>query len=340
MNNKKKILVCGGDGFIGTYLCDELLKRGYNIVCVDNHSKYGPVIRPHHKNPNFDLIIGDVKNLETELKHSGRSCNFDYIICLAAKIGGIEFFNAYAADLMCENERIMASAFEFAKSIRNHLKRIIVISSSMVFESTEVFPTPETEINNCRIPLSVYGFQKLACEFWAKGYWKQYGIPYTIIRPFNCVGAYEDDAKDGKEIYSGNVKMMLSHVLPDLVNKCLKGQNPLHILGNGNQIRSYTNGKDIAQGICLSMESDKALNEDFNISTPDSTSVLELAEKVWNKINPDKPFEYSCDEPYEHDVLKRVPDVSKAKALLGFEAKISLDESIDEVIEYFRNKTS
>ena len=131
-----------------------------------------------------------------------------------------------------------------------------------------------------------------------------------------------------------------SHVLPDLIMKCLNGQEPLHILGNGNQIRHYTAAKDIARGIRLALESDKAINNDFNISTAESTTVLELAKKVWKQINPDKPFKYVCDEPYLHDVAKRIPDVTKAKELLGFEAKISLDESISEVLSYMRGKNN
>ena len=115
---------------------------------------------------------------------------------------------------------------------------------------------------------------------------------------------------------------MLSHVLPDLINKVLKGQNPLHILGEGNQVRCYTNGKDIATGIRLCLESEKAENEDFNISTPVATTVLELARVVWELINKDQQFAYTSDEPFEYDVQKRVPNVSKAKELLGFEAQI------------------
>ena len=82
----------------------------------------------------------------------------------------------------------------------------------------------------------------------------------------------------------------------------------------------------------------KALNNDFNISTARATTVKELAETIWKKINPDKPFNYVSDKPFDYDVQKRVPDVEKAKRLLGFEAEISLEDSIDEVIEYFKNE--
>ena len=86
------------------------------------------------------------------------------------------------------------------------------------------------------------------------------------------------------------------------------------------------------------MESEKAINNDYNISTPVATTVLELAEIIWKKINPNKPFRFKTEKPFEYDVQKRVPDVSKAKNELGFEAEISLEQSVDEVIAYMRNE--
>jgi len=110
----------------------------------------------------------------------------------------------------------------------------------------------------------------------------------------------------------------MSHVVPDLVQKVLKGQDPLHILGDGSQVRHYTYGADLAKGIVDAMESPAARNEDFNLSTPVSTTVLELARLIWHKINgPDKPLRYVSDEPYEHDVARRVPSTDKATRVLG-----------------------
>ena len=84
------------------------------------------------------------------------------------------------------------------------------------------------------------------------------------------------------------------------------------------------------------IKSKDAINNDFNISTSKETSVLELAELVWKNINPDMPFDYVCDDPFEYDVQKRIPDITKAKKILGFETKISLEESIKEVINYMK----
>ena len=206
----------------------------------------------------------------------------------------------------------------------------------MVFENATEWPTNESHLTECPPPSSTYGFQKLACEFFTKGAWEQYGLPFTIVRPFNCIGVGEEEAIGEHQMSSGNIKLTLSHVVPDLINKCLKGQDPLHILGEGDQIRHYTNGKDIARGIRICLESEKAKNQDFNISHSKSTTVLELAKLIWDRINPDKPFSYVSDPPFEYDVQKRIPLVKKAKEILGFEAKISLEDSLDEVISWMK----
>jgi nucleoside-diphosphate-sugar epimerase len=328
-----KVLVTGSQGFIGSYICNELLSHGYEVIGVDNYQKYGELARPHDSHPKFKLY--NLNILHPDFQSLVDSIGPDFIVAGAAMIGGISYFHKYAYDLMATNERILASTFDAAiRNMNNNLKRIIVLSSSMVFENTELYPTPETEVNIAPPPSSTYGFQKLASEYFAKGAWEQYKLPYTIVRPFNCVGVGEEKALGESEVTSGNIQLMLSHVLPDLINKIKSGQDPVHILGSGDQIRCYTNGRDIGKGIRYVIENENAVNEDFNISISTATSVLELAELVWNKLNPGKEFRYVSDDPFEYDVQKRIPDVSKAKELLGFEAEIGLSESIDEVIEY------
>ena len=148
----------------------------------------------------------------------------------------------------------------------------------MVFESADSWPSYEGQEREIPPPLSSYGFQKLAVEYFARAAYDQYGLPYTIVRPFNCVGIGEMRALGEVEVLSGNVKLAMSHVVPDLVQKVVKGQDPLHILGDGTQVRHYTYGGDLARGIVTAMEHPDALNDDFNLSTAESTTVLELAE--------------------------------------------------------------
>ncbi|HZL08166.1 MAG TPA: NAD-dependent epimerase/dehydratase family protein [Candidatus Dormibacteraeota bacterium] len=332
-----KIVWTGAAGFIAGYTIEELLNNGHEVVGIDNFSKYGKLEKSYDNHPKYTFIEGDAKDVELMKKASEDA---DIIVSGAAMIGGISYFHEYAYELMAENERITASAFDAAiwAFKEKKLKKIVVMSSSMVYESATVFPTPETAIMSSPPPISTYGFQKLACEYFARGGWEQHKLPYTIIRPFNCVGIGEKRALSDKDVYSGNVKLAMSHVVPDLVQKIVKGQDPLHILGEGNQVRHYTYGGDLARGIRLCIEKEEALNEDFNISTEQSTTVLELAELIWKKLNPDKPFRVTSDKPFEHDVQKRIPDTTKAKKILGYDATTTLDDMLDEVIPWIKEQ--
>ncbi len=331
-----RVLVTGAAGFICGYLIEELLSAGHEVVGLDNYSKYGRVSKSYDKHPNYRFVEGDAKDrgLLGDL-----AAEADQVVAAAAMIGGISYFHEFAYDLLAENERILASTFDAAIEAHKsgRLQRIVVISSSMVYESATVFPTPEGAQLVSPPPVSTYGFQKLAAEYFAKGASEQYGLPYTILRPFNCVGIGERRALRDSHVMSGNVQLALSHVVPDLVHKAIAGQDPLHILGDGTQVRHYTYGGDLARGIVRAMESPKAINDDFNLSTRTSTTVLELARAIWSKVHGSgRAFSYVSDSPFEHDVRRRIPDVRKAQAVLGFEATTTLDEMLDEVIPWIR----
>ena len=330
-----KILFTGSAGFIAGYTVEELLNAGHEVVGIDNYSKYGQLEKSYQHHPKYTFVEGDAKDVEL-MKKLASDC--DVIVAAAAMIGGISYFHEFAYDLIAENERITASTFDAAiwAFKEKKLKKIVVLSSSMVYESADVYPTPEGAELTSPPPLSTYGFQKLSTEYFARGGWEQFKLPYTIIRPFNCVGIGEKRALTDVEIYSGNVKLAMSHVVPDLIQKALKGQDPLHILGDGSQVRHYTYGGDLAKGIRMCIENEKALNNDFNISTQRSTTVLELAELIWKRVNPDKPFKYVSDDPFEYDVQKRVPDTSKAKKVLGYEANVQLETMLDEIVPWIK----
>jgi nucleoside-diphosphate-sugar epimerase len=331
----QKVLVTGSAGFIGGYVVEELLKRGYAVAGIDNYSKYGPVTKSYDSHPNYHFTEGDVR--DTALMEK-LLADCDHFIAGAALIGGISYFHTYAYDLLAQNERIIASSCDAAIAAKKNgspLQKVTYLSSSMVFESTDTWPSVEGDERKVAPPLSSYGFQKLAVEYFARAAWDQYKLPYTIVRPFNCVGIGESRALGDEEILSGNVKLAMSHVVPDLVQKVLKGQDPLHILGTGEQIRHYTYGGDLARGIVTAMEHADALNDDFNLSTPAGHSVTELAEVIWRKIKGENvPLTFTNDEAFEYDVQRRVPSTEKAKRVLGFEATTSLETMLDEVIPW------
>ena len=331
--DSQRVLVTGSAGFIGGYVVEELLSRGYCVVGIDNYSKYGKVVKSYDNHPDYTFYEDDVRNVPLMTKLLS---DCDHLIAGAALIGGISYFHAYAYDLLATNERIMAAqcdaAIEAHRSGR--LKKVTYLSSSMVFESTDHWPSVEGDERKIPPPLSSYGFQKLAVEYFAKAAWDQYQLPYTIVRPFNCVGIGEGRALGDVEVASGNVTLAMSHVVPDLVQKIVKGQDPLHLLGQGDQIRHYTYGGDLAKGIVTCMEAEAAYNNDFNLSTAESTSVRELAQVIWTKIKGDAPLSIISDPAYEYDVQKRVPSVDKARDVLGFECTTTLDVMLDEVIPW------
>ena len=220
------------------------------------------------------------------------------------------------------------------------LARIIVISSTMVYESARVSSTPEGTERTSPPPLSTYGFQKLATEYFARGAWEQYRLPYTIVRPSSPVGRSERRALlDLSSEGSVPRKLFTNHAVPDLVIKILSGEDPLHLSGEGTQMRNYIAARDLARGIRLAMELPEAANDDFNLGTAKGISILELSQRIWSRIHGnDRPFHYTSDTDYRYDVPYRVPDVRKAKAILGFEAKITLDEMLDEVFGWIREE--
>jgi UDP-glucose 4-epimerase len=328
------VAVTGAAGFIGGYLAEELLGRGYAVIGIDDFSKYGPVRRSFDDHPAYTFVEGDARDPELMTR---LLAGCDQLVAAAAMVGGIAYFHARAYDLLAANERITAATCDAAIRARDagRLRKVTWVSSSMVYESADSWPSHEGQQLEVPPPLSAYGFQKLAVEYFARAAWDQYRLPFTIVRPFNCVGVGEGRALGAEQIMSGNIRLALSHVVPDLVQKVLKGQDPLHVLGSGDQLRHYTYGGDVAAGIVAAMEHPDAVNEDFNISSAEGITVAELAARIWARIHgPGRLLRLAHDAPFRHDVQRRVPSTGKAKRVLSFEASTSLDDMLDEVIPW------
>ncbi len=307
-----KVLITGSAGFIGGYVVEELLARGHEVVGLDNYSKYGPVTRSYDDHPDYRFVEGDATRCRRCSPSSPPTC--DHFIAGAAMIGGISYFHAYAYDLLATNERIMAASCDAAIAAHRagrlqegHLH--VLVDGLRVHRALALQGRRRARVPP---PMSSYGFQKLAVEYYARAAWDQYRLPYTIVRPFNCVGVGEGRAIGEAEVLSGNVKLAMSHVVPDLVQKIVKGQDPLRILGDGTRCATTPTAATSPAASSTAMEHPAALNEDFNLSTAESTTVLELAELIWRKIKgTDVPFRYDSDEPFAYDVQKRVPDVDQ-----------------------------
>jgi len=224
----KRILVTGSHGFIAGYTIPVLLEQGHEVYGIDNFWKYGELQRSFDKHPKFHFYRGDVKDVELM-----RKIVFDnkiqVFVAAAAIIGGISMFHKLAFFLLSENERITCTSFDVCVEAHKagFLEKVVVISSSMVYESADTFPSKESDLASCPPPASTYGFQKLSCEYFAKGAWEQHQLPYTIVRPFNAVGIGEQRAQTDSDVMSGNVKLAMSHVVPDLVQKNTEGPEAL-----------------------------------------------------------------------------------------------------------------
>lgn len=334
-----RILATGAGGFICSYLIPELLEAGHEVIGVDDRSRYGSVRHAFERHPRYRFVEGDVRDAAV-LRDLAGEC--DQLVAAAGLVSRMHSLSELAYDLLAENERINAATFDAAidACLDGRLSRIVVISSTLVYESATAFPTTEGTELASPPPRSTFGFQKLATEYFARGAWEQYRLPYTIIRPSSPVGrSPAEDLLDlrAEPAAASSSKLYTNHAVPDLVIKILSGQDPVHLSGQGTQMRNYIAARELAKGIRLAMELPEAANQDFNLGTAKGISILDLSQRIWRKIHGDaKPFRYVSDTDYRYDVPFRVPDVRKARAVLGFEAKITLDEMLDEVIAWIR----
>ncbi len=316
-----RAVVTGGEGFIGRAVVARLIERGWRVRVVDDLSKPGSRSGVGARRPGAEHVQQDLADAaRTAELFEG----FDVCINLAARIGGIGYFHRYPADILSDNNRIYSSTFRAAVQAR--MSRMVYVSSSMVFESATRFPSRESDLGAIPPPRTAYGCSKLIGEWYCRAFWDQFRLPYTIVRPFNAYGVNE---APGDEVG-------YAHVIPDLVKKILQGQHPLELLGDGRQTRCFTHVSDIAGGIVTAVESEAAANEDFNISSPVEITILELARLLHQLCEVARPFEVRYVDGFEHDIRRRVPDVGKARRLLGWEARYRLEDKLPEVVAWLR----
>lgn len=313
-----KVLVTGGCGFIGSEVVKQLLAKNYHVRIADNLSKPESRLKAKCEFLPIDL---------TKQKAANHAfTGMDFCINLAARIGGIGYFHKYPATILSDNNQIYSATFTAA--VKHKIKKMVYISSSMVFESTTKFPSKEQDLKIIPPPSSAYGFSKLTGEWYCKAFWDEFHLPYSICRPFNAYGINE---YPGKEIG-------YAHVIPDLIKKILRGDYPVQILGNGQQTRSFTHVTDLAKGIIAVMESPRAVNEDFNIASPKEIKIIDLAKILWHLAGKKRPFKVKFIPSFTYDIQKRLPNVSKIKKLLGWQAEVKLEDGLREIINWLKIK--
>ena len=312
------VVVTGGCGFIGREVATQLAARGERVRVVDDLSKPDGAAPP-----GVELVRADLTDPRAALEALDGARR---VVHLAAKIGGIGYFHRHPATILRENDRIYAAVFPAC--VTHRVERLVYVSSSMVFERARRFPSAEADLPDTPVPRSAYGFSKLSGEWYCQAYRDEYELPSTIVRPFNAYGVNEVPGDEVGE----------AHVIPDLVWKLLAGEDPLTLLGDGEQTRCFTHVSDVARGVVMALDSERAVNEDFNISTPEETRVLDLARTLWGMLRPGSEPRFKHVPGYQDDVRRRIPAVTKARELLGFEARVPLSEGLPVVVEWLRER--
>jgi nucleoside-diphosphate-sugar epimerase len=313
-----RVLVTGGAGMIGSAVVRRLLSDpDYEIRVSDERPA------PQWMREGCEVHTGDLR-VAANARAAMQGCS--HVIHLAAIVGGIANFHRLPYTLTEVNNALYNAIVRAA--IELELERFVYVSSSMVFERAELFPTPEDYISQCPVPQSAYGFSKLTGEVYCRAAHAEHGLPYTICRPFNAYGPGEMPQDEPG----------IAHAVPDLIRKVLSGQRPLQIFGSGEQTRTLTHVDDIAAGIVAAMDSPAGLGEDFNISAARELTLAEIARIIWEACGEDPAdFELEHLPSFEVDVQRRWPSVEKARRLLGWEAQIDLEQGIASTVRWLRS---
>lgn len=314
-NNKPRVLITGGSGFIGSFLTENLAKRGNQVTVL---------VRKRASLKNLSSISSKIKIIEGDLfdkKQVIKSLeNIDYVYHLAAKIAGVRFNMKHQAEMLSANISMGLNILESARI--NNIKKLLLVSSACVYPRECKIPTPESEgfVGDPEPTNFGYGWSKRVLEVAAKTYYLQYGLNISIVRPYNCYGPR--DHFDDPE----------AHVIPALIKRAFSNENPFLIWGNGQATRSFLYVEDLVEGIMLAME--KGGLDPINLGTNEEISIKDLVKLILkiSKKNPKLVF----DKSKPSGQPRRNCDSTLAKKVLGFKAKTNLKEGLTKTINWYR----
>jgi UDP-glucose 4-epimerase len=314
-----RVLVTGGAGTIGAAVVRRLLRDpDWEVRVSDQRAA------PDWMREGCEVHTGDLRELD-QAREAMRGCS--HVIHLAAIVGGIANFHRLPHTLTEVNNALYNAIVHAA--LDHSVERFVYVSSSMVFEQATEYPTPEEHILDCPMPRSAYGFSKLTGEVYVRAAHDEHGLPWTICRPFNAYGPGEMPGDEPG----------IAHMVPDVIRKCLtlpEGAR-LPIFGDGTQTRTLTHVDDIADGVVTAMASPAGLNEDFNVSAVREMTVAEIARVIWEECGRD-PGAFALEHlpSFEVDVVRRWPSVEKARRLLGWKARIELEDGVAQTVAWLR----
>lgn len=316
-----RVLVTGSEGSLMQWVIPHLLEMGHNIRGVDSFFRYGRIERVR----DYEFIEGDL----CDISLAKRLCKgVDIVLQGAARIFGVGGFHKYPADILSKD--VVLHQNILWEALDSNIQKVVYTSSSMVYERVAKVPSEEADVDDMPIPLTDYGLSKLLGERLCKAFYKQYGLKYTIWRPFNIITPYE----------KGENEPGISHVFADFIRKMvIDHQNPVEILGDGEQIRCFTWIEDVASAIAKYSLESVTDGEVFNLGNPEPVTMKELAIRIYNVakergvIPAGQSLSFISLPAYEDDVRVRIPSIEKAKRILGWQPKVKLDEALHKCVD-------
>lgn len=313
-----KALITGGAGFIGSHVAEALLERGHQVTVLDNLStgRYENIahLAGH---PSFQVVIGTILN-EALVDKLVERC--DVVFHLAAAVG-VELIISKPLESMTTNIKGSEIVLEMAHRYR---RKVLIASTSEIYGKNINGPLREDTDRILGSPLKSrwsYSTSKAVDEILAYVYWKEKGVPTIIVRLFNTVGPRQSGA--------------YGMVIPRFVGQALAGK-PLQVHGDGKQSRCFLHVNDVVNALGQLVEHPGAVGQVFNLGSQEEVTIEELAKRVIQMTGSTSsmeylPYEEAYEEGYE-DMPRRVPDISKIRALIGFQPTMNLDEIIASVV--------
>jgi len=316
---KKRVLVTGGAGFIGSHLVEMLVNKQAKVTVVDNLEN-SSLKNLHQVKSKIRFIKSDLRNF----KEAKESCRGQEIVMnLAAKVGGIEYNRTHLGTMFRDNVLINTNVLEAAREAK--VERFLVVSSACVYRRDCTIPTPEEEgFEGVPEPTNEgYGWAKRMAEVQGRLYASEFGMKIGIARPYNCYGPR--DHFDPEK----------SHVIPALIKRIFDGENPLVVWGNGEQSRAFLYVEDFARGLIEAIEK-YPVPDPINIGTDEEIKIKDLIKLILKLSGKNPQVFFDTSKPTGQP--RRNCDTRKAKEKTGFEAKVKLSKGLKKTIEWYQHE--
>lgn len=316
--SKKKVLVTGGAGFIGSHLVEKLVEKEAKVTVLDNLQN-GTLENLTKVKDKFKFVKGDCRDQKT----ADRSCkNKDIVMNLAARVGGIEYNRTHQGTMLRDNLLIGTVMLEGARNAK--VERFLVVSSACVYPRNCSVPTPESEgfLDEPEPTNGGYGWAKRIAEKLGMYYGEEFSMKVGIVRPYNCYGPRDHFDPE------------TSHVIPALIKRVFDGEDPVVVWGSGKQTRAFLYVEDLVEGMMLAIEKYPA-PDPVNLGTDEEVTIKDLIKKILEIAKIDRKVVFDTSKP--DGSPRRNSDNKKAKEKIGFVTKTKLDEGLEKTIKWYKS---